>query len=104
MEPGDPEQPGGARHEERKVRRNLDRLAAMKMETEELVERNGEEVGSSVYRAYVAAIVGDVCTVGMLDSGNTFHTVILYICRERLWGCPDLVGFKVRAISNFGSV
>ena len=76
MEPGDPEQPGGARHDERKVRRNLDRLAAMKMEIEELVERNGEEVGSSVYRAYVAAIVSDVCTVGMLDSGNTFHTVI----------------------------
>ena len=76
MEPGDPEQPGGARHDERKVRRNLDRLAAMKMEIEELVERNGEEVGSSVYRAYVAAIVNDVCTVGMLDSGNTFHTVI----------------------------
>ena len=43
-----------------------------------------KEERSSRYKAYVAAMIDDVCTVGMVDSGNSFRTAISKELAERL--------------------
>ena len=56
----------------------------MKMGYEGRRTERFKEERSSRYKAYVAAMIDDVCTVGMVDSGNSFHTAISKELAERL--------------------